>query len=56
MEYGEAIATKTVTPGIIFIFYWVNLILFLKKLGKEPEVVYHYKTGDYFGELALLRD
>ena len=24
--------------------------------GKAPELVYEYKTGDYFGELALLRD
>lgn len=26
------------------------------KEGDEPEVVYKYKQGDYFGELALLRD
>mmetsp|Transcript_124544 Transcript_124544/g.186053 ORF Transcript_124544/g.186053 Transcript_124544/m.186053 type:complete len:121 (+) Transcript_124544:889-1251(+) len=24
--------------------------------GKAAETVYRYKTGDYFGELALLRD
>lgn len=24
--------------------------------GEEPEIVLKYKKGDYFGELALLRD
>ena len=24
--------------------------------GEAPQVVYKYKAGDYFGELALLRD
>lgn len=26
------------------------------KEGEEPQVVYEYKDGDYFGELALLKD
>eukprot|EP00331_Platyophrya_macrostoma_P014159 CAMPEP_0176432356 /NCGR_PEP_ID=MMETSP0127-20121128/15349_1 /TAXON_ID=938130 /ORGANISM="Platyophrya macrostoma, Strain WH" /LENGTH=381 /DNA_ID=CAMNT_0017814519 /DNA_START=25 /DNA_END=1170 /DNA_ORIENTATION=- len=26
------------------------------KAGSEPEVVFEYKSGDYFGELALLKD
>ena len=26
------------------------------KQGKEPEIVYQYHSGDYFGELALLKN
>jgi cAMP-dependent protein kinase regulator len=26
------------------------------KEGEEPQEVYSYKAGDYFGELALLKD
>ena len=37
LEEGEAVATKTLTPG------------------QEPQEVMQYKTGDYFGELSLLR-
>lgn len=38
VEFGEAVATKTITPS------------------QPPQIVYHYKPGDYFGELALLKD
>ena len=24
--------------------------------GKNPEIVYKYKSGDFFGELTLLKD
>lgn len=26
------------------------------QVGKEPETVYNYKPGEYFGEIALLKN
>jgi len=44
--------------GETFYFMWLGSAIATKTMqqGKAPEVVYNYKTGDYFGELALLKD
>lgn len=36
---------------------WINennILLII--VGKEPEVVYNYVPGEYFGEIALLKN
>jgi len=44
--------------GTVFYFLWDGTAIATKKLqgADKPEIVYHYKSGDYFGELALLKD
>jgi len=42
--------------GDVFYFLWDGEAIATKKMGDKVETVYNYKAGDYFGELALLRD
>lgn len=43
---GELDVTKVEKPGILFYS--------IKIKGEKPKKVFEMKTGDYFGELALL--
>jgi len=48
---------QKVKKGDTFFFLEEGECVATKKKGNgEEEIVYRYKSGDYFGELALLRD
>lgn len=59
MEEGEAYATKPLKPSnliIFFCFYSLSKIFTLKLIDSPDEIVKTYKSGDYFGELALIKN
>lgn len=52
MEEGECVCLKVMKPGNIHEFLAKNANF----LGEKEKEVMNYKPGDYFGELALLKD
>lgn len=53
IEEGHLKATKISNDSTS---YFIKIKYFIKLVNGEEQVVYEYKEGDYFGELALVKN